>query len=81
MDLGSDNNDDSPAFPTRTDSDSDSDSSDLDEVDFPTTHTADLISIKEKEEKEDNVILDYIVKHMQCPVCTANPIGTNIKNC
>ena len=19
--------------------------------------------------------------HMQCPVCTANPIGTNIQNC
>ena len=41
----------------------------------------DLRSNEEKEEQEDNDIIDDIVKYMQCPMCTANPIGTNIKDC
>jgi len=67
-----------------TNSESNSDSDDDDSPTSPTTRTAeepkvghDLRSIEEKE--EDNVIIDDIV--MQCPVCTANPIGTNLQNC
>jgi len=65
-----------------TNSESNSDSDDDDSPTSPTTRTAeepkvghDLRSIEE----EDNVIIDDIV--MQCPVCTANPIGTNLQNC
>jgi len=67
-----------------TNSESNSDSDDDDSPTSPTPRTAeepkvghDLRSIEEKE--EDNVIIDDIV--MQCPVCTANPIGTNLQNC
>ena len=74
---------------TNLDSNSDSDL-DLDDDDYPTTPTAeeqpkighDLKSIKEKveddKEEEDNVITDDMI--MQCPLCTANPIGTNVQN-